>query len=184
MVKSIIPTSEWAKVQPAFVRKGNQYYYLRIQPVESEGMTTSVEELYDHEPTAEDEAALAARWLHICKMARKSEAAEYCKTIHAFEVNGTEQWFAKDVRDGLLLSLPQEQAAGRVNTTLYIGGVGYAMPVAQAITMLNDITLYAVDCKLSMEAHKTAIDALATEEEIGNYDITAGYPAKLTYTLS
>ena len=147
-------------------------------------MTTSVKALYDHEPTAEDETNLAARWLHICQMARKGDVAEYYKTTHAFEVNGTDQWFAKDVRDGLLLSLPQEQAAGRVNTTLYIGGVGYVMPITQAIAMLNEITLYAVDCKLAAEAHKTAIDALTTEDEVNAYDITAGYPAKLTYTLS
>ena len=49
--------------------------------------------------------------------------------------------------------------------------------------MLAAIQLYADQCFIKTKQHEAAIKALATIEDINNYDYTVGYPTKLNFTL-
>jgi hypothetical protein len=47
--------------------------------------------------------------------------------------------------------------------------------------MLVALEVYAGDALNVTEAHKAAVNALETIEEVDNFDITVGYPEKLSF---
>ena len=49
--------------------------------------------------------------------------------------------------------------------------------------MLAAVQRYADKCYLVTEAHKRAIKGLSESEDVVNYDVTTGYPTKVTFTL-
>ncbi len=55
---------------------------------------------------------------------------------------------------------------------------------AKLLAMLQELEVYAVKCYNTTSSHLRAIDDLTMSvEEILNYDFTAGYPEKLTFTI-
>jgi hypothetical protein len=51
------------------------------------------------------------------------------------------------------------------------------------LQMLAVLEVYATECYNKTTDHEFAIKALTTQEEIIEYDHTAGYPEKLTFEL-
>ena len=49
--------------------------------------------------------------------------------------------------------------------------------------MLAQIQLYADQCFIVTKQHKAAVEALDSIEAVDNYDVTAGYPTKLTFNV-
>lgn len=47
--------------------------------------------------------------------------------------------------------------------------------------MLVALEVYAGDALNVTESHKAAVNALETIEEVDNFDITTGYPDKLSF---
>lgn len=178
MLKSVMPTEEWSRVAPAYKRGSKQFYVLRIDPVENEGQTTSLEKVYDHEPTNEDEVALRASYLRICKMVKCASAVQYANTdaVKAFKIGNQIAWLNSETRVSLLNAFKAEQAAGRETTHLFLDGVDYELPIADAIALVNEVEVYAKDCYTATEAHKVAINALTDWREVEDYDYTTNYP--------
>ena len=55
---------------------------------------------------------------------------------------------------------------------------------AKLLAMLQELEVYAIKCYNITSSHLRAIDDLTMSvEEILNYDFTAGYPEKLTFTI-
>ena len=52
-----------------------------------------------------------------------------------------------------------------------------------AVMLYAQIESYALDCQNVTEAHKAAVLALNTVEEVENYDVTKGYPDMLSFTI-
>ena len=49
--------------------------------------------------------------------------------------------------------------------------------------ILAAVQRYADKCYLVTQAHKRAIKGLSESEAVVNYDVTTGYPTKVTFTL-
>ncbi len=168
------------------MRNGKQHYYLRVNPVENDGMITSIEDVFDHEPTQEDKDALYATGLAMAKRVKVSEIGHYDKSEHVnvFEFGGQSAWLDKATRVGLVNSLNIEKASDHETTTLYLNGVPMTLPVDAALAMLSQLELYAIDCYRTTEAHKAAVQAMSVIEDVENFDVTADYPEHPVFTLT
>ena len=78
-------------------------------------------------------------------------------------------------------SVTIEKNAGKKTTVLWFGGERYELPVDTALQMLSALELYALECYNVTAAHKAAVNALESVEDVVAYDYTQGYPEKLNF---
>lgn len=101
--------------------------------------------------------------------------------VNEFTFNGIPMWLDKATRDGLHLRFLAEQAAGKENTTLWFGTMSFEIPISNVFQLLYAIEVYASACYDRTAAHKAAIEALTSIEDVDGYDFTTGYPEKLNF---
>ena len=179
MVKRIFTQEEYTETSTAYVKGGVQYYLLRVDPQPfEEGKIIAIEEVYDHEPTQVDKDALYNSWLAMEKRVKVAEIIAYDVTdaVNVFELNGMLAWLDKATRVGLVNSLTIEKAAGHTESTLYLNGHAFVLPIDNALAMLAELELYAIACYQTTEAHKVNVNAMSVIEDVIAYDITADYP--------
>ena len=90
-------------------------------------------------------------------------------------------WLPKETRVGLVNTVTIEKNAGKETTVLWFGGERYELPVDTALQMLSALELYALECYNVTAAHKAAVNALESVEDVVAYDYTQGYPEKLNF---
>ena len=101
--------------------------------------------------------------------------------VNSFEIEGESMWLDKSTRVGLFNSISIEKNAGKSDTVLWYDAIKYIIPISDALSMLNEIEMYALNCYNVTQSHIAAVKSLQTIEEIENYDYTIGYPAKLSF---
>lgn len=147
-----------------------------VNPSEEVLIENGWEEFVEPVPTDEErtETARAARFAEI-------ESYDQSEAVNQFTLGGVPMWLDASTRAALRISVLAYKETGRDNVTKVFGGQEYAMPVDTWLQMLNALEVYASEALNVTERHKAAVGALATEEEIMGYDITAGYPQKLVF---
>lgn len=125
--------------------------------------------------------SVGADALTLAKTAVLNEVEEYdtSTAVNAFILNGTEVWLDKATRVGLMNSTTIAKAAGQETTTLWLGETQLTVGCDKAIQLLSALEMYALECFNTTAAHKKAVNALESVDEVVAYDITAGYPSKL-----
>lgn len=78
-------------------------------------------------------------------------------------------------------SLIALKAEGIETFTYWLGLTPITMPVAKFEGILNAVEVYALKCFNVTAQHKGNIMPITTLEEMDAYDITAGYPEKLSF---
>lgn len=117
----------------------------------------------------------------------KEETIEQIETydtsdaVNSFMLQGKQMWLPKETRVGLVNSVTIEKNAGKETTTLWFDGAKYELPVDTALQMLSALELYALECYNVTAAHKAAVNALDSVEDIVAYDYTENYPEKLNF---
>lgn len=117
----------------------------------------------------------------------KEEAIEQIETydtseaVNSFTLGGKTMWLPKETRVGLVNSITIEKNTGKETTILWFGGEKYELPVDTALQMLSALELYALECYNVTAAHKAAVSALESVEDIVAYDYTQNYPEKLNF---
>ena len=101
--------------------------------------------------------------------------------VNSFKIKGESMWLDKSTRVGLFNSISIEKNAGKTHTILWYDAVKYVIPIPDALPMLNEIEMYALNCYNVTQSHIAAVRSLQTIEEIENYDYTVGYPVKLSF---
>ena len=109
------------------------------------------------------------------------EAYDTSEAVNSFTLQGKEMWLPKETRVGLVNSVTIEKNAGKETTTLWFDGAKYELPVDAALQMLSALELYALECYNVTAAHKAAVNALESVEDIVAYDYTQNYPEKLNF---
>ena len=104
------------------------------------------------------------------------DAYDTSEAVNGFVLDGAPVWLDKATRVGLMNSLNCEKAAGRTETTLWLGTTPITLSVDTAVTMLSELELYALACYNVTAAHKAAVGALETIEAVEAYDHTQDYP--------
>ena len=121
--------------------------------------------------------------LDVIKEEAIEQITEYDQSedVNSFTLQGKTMWLPKETRVGLVNSVTIEKNAGKETTTLWFGGERYELPVDTALQMLAALELYALECYNVTAAHKAAVNALESVEDVVAYDYTQGYPEKLNF---
>lgn len=103
--------------------------------------------------------------------------------VKTFYVNGTPIWFDSEKRILLTSSISMEKEVGKETTILWVDGVPYTMSVDDARQMMIDIEMYSMACFNNEQTNIAEAKALTLKSEIRDFDITKGYPEKLSFNL-
>ena len=101
--------------------------------------------------------------------------------VNSFKIEGESVWLDKSTRVGLFNSISIEKNVGKTHTTLWYDAVKYVIPIPDALSMLNEIEMYALNCYNVTQSHIAAVNALNTIDDVKSYDYTVGYPPKLNF---
>ena len=183
------------KLQPDFKQVGT----ISGKPLVRVYFNKSVEEREDYSFTADEEreaktikvyhadfiqrVSFLDNTLDVIKEEAIEQITEYDQSedVNSFTLQGKQMWLPKETRVGLVNSVTIEKNAGKETTVLWFGGEKYELPVDTALQMLSALELYALECYNVTAAHKAAVNALESVEDVVAYDYTQGYPEKLNF---
>ena len=197
-VKTIIPTDQYKEVQEIGDIVICHFDPKEVTMTTGDGETTTMTECSEGSTTKDQYTAEAmleaynewkakqeARTLEQARDSKLEEIEEYDQSdkVNGFSLNGMTVWLDKSTRVGLMNSTTIAKNLGNDTTTLWLGSVKIEVNCDTAISLLSALEMYALECFNVTAAHKKAVEALSTVEEITAYDITAGYPDQLSMTL-
>ena len=183
------------KLQPDFKQVGT----VNGRPLVRVYFNKSVEEREDYSFTADEEREVKTLKVYhadfiqrvsffdnamdVIKEEAIEQITEYDQSedVNSFTLQGKQMWLPKETRVGLVNSVTIEKNAGKETTVLWFGGERYELPVDTALQMLSALELYALECYNVTAAHKAAVNALESVEDVVAYDYTQGYPEKLNF---
>lgn len=151
----------------------------------------------DGEPTYQDKTVTKYQydtyWLDANQdgalaSAKKSiteEIAAYDKSskVNGFVVNGTERWLESEERRSISYSTKILKEKGEENVDIWFGEDRITTTCDKAIKMLDDVEVYAKKTNSVTRQHIVDVMSLGKVEDVLTYDITVGYPEKLTIVL-
>ena len=190
-----VKQDEAFKLQPDFQQVGT----ISGKPLVRVYFNKSVEEREDYSFTADEEreaktikvyhadfiqrVSFFDNALDVIKEEAVEQITEYDQSedVNSFTLQGKQMWLPKETRVGLVNSVTIEKNAGKETTVLWFGGEKYELPVDTALQMLSALELYALECYNVTAAHKAAVNALESVEDVVAYDYTQGYPEKLNF---
>lgn len=119
--------------------------------------------------------------LEQAKMDKIAEITAYDKStaVNAFYLNGEQHWLDFNLRDRVFAGNERIAYKGREETSLWLDGKCFVMPIAAAQDLICTIEVYAKDCYNVTATHQAEVNKLTTIEEVKDYDYKTGYPEKL-----
>ncbi len=103
--------------------------------------------------------------------------------VNGFKLNGMTVWLDKATRVGLMNSTTIAKSLGNETTDLWLNGYKLTVNCDTAIQLLSSLEMYALECFNVTAAHKKAVAALESVEEVQAYDYTTGYPDQLSMNI-
>ena len=186
-VKTFIPAKDFVTVE----KVGNKML-VRFDAVKDSDMdayscvegSVSASEYNEQEMRQKYEAwkqKWAEKALVLAKKAKIAEIAAYDKSpaVNAFYLNGEQHWLDFNLRDRVFDGNERIAYKGREETSLWLDGKCFVMPIAAAQDLICTIEVYAKDCYNVTATHQAEVNKLTTIEEVEAYDYKTGYPEKL-----
>lgn len=102
--------------------------------------------------------------------------------VNGFYVGGNVVWLDKSTRLGLINSLTIQKEEGNTESTLWLDGVSYTVNIDAALQFLKTLELYAIECYNVTQQHLAEIEALTDKDAILTYDVTKGYPDRISFS--
>ncbi len=130
------------------------------------------------EQTGEERLSFAKEML-----TRQIAAYDASPSVNGFSLNGLTVWLDKATRVGLMNSTTIAKNMGNETTDLWLGEAHLTVNCDLAIQLLSALEMYALECFNVTAAHKKAVAALESVDEVAAYDITGGYPDRLEMTV-
>ena len=134
-------------------------------------------------------AKMDALKLEQAKVNKIAEISAYdtSSSVNGFILNGIlVSWSKNDPnspnvekRMGLRQNIADKVALGEENIAIWLKGMSFTMPCAQAEVLMRSIENYAYECFNVTASHKQAVSELTTIEEVEAYNYKAGYPKML-----
>ena len=126
-------------------------------------------------------AKMDALKLEQAKVNKIAEITAYDKSpaVNAFYLNGEQHWLDFNLRDRVFDGNKRIAYKGREETSLWLDGKCFVMPIAAAQDLICTIEVYAKDCYNVTATHQAEVNKLTTIEEVEAYDYKTGYPEKL-----
>lgn len=94
-----------------------------------------------------------------------------------------EGWFTPTERSNYRNSIDAAKILNISTLSFYVGSTELTVPTSTAEQMLAMVQVYADQCYMVTRSHESDVEALETVEAVDNYDVTIGYPAKLTFNV-
>lgn len=115
------------------------------------------------------------------KVKKIAEITAYDKSpaVNAFYLNGEQHWLDFNLRDRVFDGNERIAYKGREETSLWLDGKCFVMPIAVAQDLICTIEVYAKDCYNVTATHQAEVNKLTTIEEVEAYNYKTGYPEKL-----
>lgn len=111
------------------------------------------------------------------------EAYDTSSAVNGFVLNGQSVWLDKATRVGLMNSTTIAKAMGNDTTVLWLGDMRIEVGCDKAIQLLSALEMYALECFNVTAAHRKAVSALGSVEDVEAFDVTEGYPDRLSMTV-
>ena len=198
-VKTFIPAKDFVAVE----KVGNKML-VRFDAVKDadmdayscvEGSVSASE--YNEQEVRREYNAWKQKWaekaLVLAKKAKIAEIAAYDTSdkVNGFILNGILiPWSKNDPnspnvekRMGLRQNIADKVALGEKNIAIWLKGMSFTMPCAQAEVLMRSIENYAYECFNVTASHKQAVSELTTIEEVEAYDYKDGYPKMLEMSV-
>lgn len=138
-------------------------------------------------------AKINAMQLKQAKADKIAEIAAYdtSSAVNGFVLNGMLIPWSKDdpnspnvdKRMGLRQNIADKIALGEENISIWLKGMSFTMPCAQAEVLMRSIENYAYECFNVTASHKAAVGELKSIEEVEAYDYKAGYPKMIEMSV-
>ena len=106
-------------------------------------------------------------------------AYDQSSAVNAFYLNGEQHWLDFNLRDRVFAGNERIAYKGREETSLWLDGKCFVMPIAAAQDLICTIEVYAKDCYNVTATHQAEVNKLTNIEEVEAYDYKTGYPKKL-----
>lgn len=152
-------------------------------------LTQEQVDFYNTNPTASPKEILQMKLdpinIELLRQNKLNEIDLYDKSenVNSFKLNEQNVWVDRDTRVSLMSTTKIKQELGQEYTTIWFGDLNVTLPCENVIQMLSTLEMYAYDCFNQTAKHKAEVNKLTTEKEITDYDITQGYPEKLSFNL-
>ena len=155
-----------------------------------EGRVKKTDDWYEIVETEEEreererrEAEELARRINTAREQKTSEIERYDKStaVNGFTFAGQRMWFDKNERSAIRHGVESCEGSGMETYSIWYGGKEYTIPTNVCKQMLNAVEIYAIRCFDTTERHKANVAALATLEEIENYNFREGYPEPINF---
>lgn len=101
--------------------------------------------------------------------------------VNSFTFNGITLWFSSETRAGFKNSIESASLLGETTISIPTTAGVINLPLNDAKIMLAKIQRYADACYLVTMQHKQEVAKLTNITDVEAYDITKGYPDKLTF---
>lgn len=115
------------------------------------------------------------------------EAYDNSDAVNSFNIilNGNiiPAWLTPNQRANYKNSVDAAKLIGLDELHPVFNGIQLTLQTSMAEMALAQIQLYADRCFIVTETHKAEVNALDSIEAVDNYDMTSGYPEKLTFTI-
>ena len=115
------------------------------------------------------------------------QAYDASDAVNGFDVTISGQtmslWIDRETRADYRSSIEAAELLGRTEVKPVFGGQEVTLSVQMAKMALAQVQLYANQCYGVTERHKAAIEALLTVQDVEDYDFTADYPPRLSFSV-
>jgi hypothetical protein len=101
--------------------------------------------------------------------------------VNSFTYNNIPLWFSAEVRAGFKNSIESASLLGETTISIPTTAGIINLSLDTAKIMLAKIQRYADACYLVTMQHKAGVEMLTSVSEVESYDITKGYPEKLSF---
>lgn len=129
------------------------------------------------------EPPTAMELLAEAKREKIAEIDEYDKSsaVNSFSIGGNNMWLDFELRQQLRTSVEAYQAMNITTVSKWFNNIEYTFTITQWLQMLNALEVYAAEALNVTESHKIAVNALSSIEDVQSYNITTGYPTKISF---
>lgn len=111
------------------------------------------------------------------------EIYDKSEAVNSFRIGNLSMWLTVDERQQIATQINANESIGRQTMTKWFQGNEFTFPVSTWRQMLIALEIYAGDALNVTEAHKAAVNALQSIEDVDNYDYMIGYPEKLHFNV-
>lgn len=120
--------------------------------------------------------------LEECKADKLAEITAYdaSEAVNSFKLGGTDMWLSFDERARIRQSIDAYRSLGKTEMSKWFDGREYTYTLDEWQTMLDKLSVYASEALNVTEAHKAEVEALTDVEAVRSYDVSKGYPDKLS----